>query len=151
MQEVTKLAFDAAGLLQDSAESVGQELRGIQGGSLHPGARGGPHGITAPQTRSGEQVRRGVTARQTLTGSWTPRPAAGSRPPRPTAVSGSGEGSRPPQTLTGSWTPRPAVGSRPPRPTAVMGRKLTELGWGRSVCLRKKTEQAGVSVAGGGP
>lgn len=86
MQEVTKLAFDAAGLLQDSAESVGEELRGIQGGSLHPGAprpavvsgsgeglrparpsrghgppglqRGhgppDPHGVTAPQARSGD-------------------------------------------------------------------------------------------------
>ena len=77
MQEVTKLAFDAAGLLQDSAESVGEELRGIQGGSLHPGARGGPHGITAPQTRSGEQVRRGVTAPPDPHGVMDPQACSG--------------------------------------------------------------------------
>ena len=84
-------------------------------------------GVTAPQTHSGEWVRRGVTA-----------------PPDPHGVTD-------PQACSGVTAPQTLTGSRPPRPAAVMGRKLTELGWGRSVCLRKKTEQAGVSVAGGGP
>ena len=126
MQEVTKLAFDAAGLLQDSAESVGEELRGIQG---------------APCILGPEGAR------------------VGSRAPRPAVVSRSGEGLRPARPSRGHGPPGLQRGHGPPdphgvtapRPAAVMGRKLTELGWGRSVCLRKKTEQVGVSVAGGGP
>lgn len=48
VQEVTKLAFNAAGSLQDSAESASEELRGIQGASSHPGPEGARMGSRLP-------------------------------------------------------------------------------------------------------